>query len=71
MKTKDEVQKECFGVVYDTDDFVRIVNSGCINAFDGIGVFHDGENETRISVWSVDMFDHQYDKYPYVCWYNK
>lgn len=70
MKTKEEVQKECFGVVYDTDDFVRIVNSGCINDFDGIGVFHDGENETNIDVFS-DMRYPDSKKYPYVCWYNK
>lgn len=68
MKTKEEVQKECFGDVYDTDDFVRIVNSGYINDFDGIGVFHNGENETNIDVFS-DYPDSK--KYPYVCWYNK
>ena len=34
-------------------------------------VFTNGNKKTSISVWNINLFNEQYDKYPYVCWYNK
>lgn len=72
MKTLEQVQNEIgFGDVMPLSKFRHYVKSGFFTDWDGSGVFHDGENETQISVWSVDLFDSKYDRYPYVCWYNK
>jgi hypothetical protein len=67
MKTKEQVQDECFGEVYTLDEFIDEVTCGGINQYDGVGFFHNGENETNVSVWekSCDLLC-----YPYVCWYN-
>ena len=45
---------------------------GSIIPYDGMGRFHDGENETRISIFSKEVsFYEALVKYPYICWYNK
>jgi hypothetical protein len=69
MKTIDQVQDEIgFGNVYTSEDFAEDVEYGGFTPYDGIGYYHDGEEETHISVWSDLRLLH---KYPYVCWYNK
>ena len=70
MKTLKEIKKECIGDVFTIDEFAKEVNSGFINGYDGIGYFHDGENETNIEVFSNFNWE-DVENYPYVCWYNK
>lgn len=72
MKTIEEVRAECeYGDVMTTKEFCQEVADGCINSFDGRGVFHDGEKETNVSVWDRSLTWNDIKKYPYVCWYNK
>lgn len=79
MKTieqvKEDLRKEGFendDIVYTTEDFLKAVKTGFFNSYDGIGYYHDGENETDISVFSGEIsFTEAVKKYPYVCWYNK
>ena len=79
MKTieqvKEDLQKEGFesdDIVYTTEDFLKAVERGFFTSYDGIGYYHDGENETDISVFSYEIsFAEAVKKYPYVCWYNK
>lgn len=47
IKTKEEIQEECFGDVYTREEFLEQVRSGCINCFDGIGYYHDGNEKNR------------------------
>lgn len=69
---REEVQKqiEC-GDVYTLEEFRAHVKNGSFISYDGSGYLHDGEQETEISVWSINIFDEKWNKYPYVCWYNK
>ena len=76
MKTIEQVASEGIcgqvgGAVYKTEDFMDIIRRYSFIPEDGSGYFHDGENETNISVWdkSVSWLDVA-KKYPYVCWYN-
>ena len=76
MKTKEQVQKEglvakCGGTVYTIEEFFKYVKTGSFIPYDGIGHFHDGEQETKRSVWATDLSLLELKKYPYVCWYNK
>lgn len=71
IKTKEEIQKTCIGDVFTLEEFAEEVCDGGINSYDGNGYFHDGENETCISVWRDDLTMGEIKKYPYVCWYNK
>lgn len=73
MKTKEQIEKEIgFGDCFTVDEFAEYVTKGYFNRYDGVGYFHDGENETRISVWAdVDTVFEARDTYPYVMWYNK
>lgn len=71
MKTKKEIQQYCVGEVYTLEDFAEEVAEGCINSNDGYGHFHDGDNETNISVWAEGLTLEEMKKYPYVCWYNR
>lgn len=72
MKTKEQIQSEMFcGDLFTSKDFLKQVNNGSFNKYDGIGYFHDGEKETNVSVWSSEVTLEYFDKYPYVCWYNK
>lgn len=74
MKTKEQIQaEEKIGDVFTTNEFTEFINKGCFNSYDGGGVFHDGNNETSISVWDNDG-EYQYgiaNQYPYVMWFNK
>lgn len=70
MKTLEQIQKEHpYGMIYLTEDFIDIVLDGGFAPCDGIGYFHDGDKETKISVWS-DLKYEDIINYPYVCWYN-
>ncbi len=69
---REEVQKQIgFGDVYTLEEFRAYVKRGFFISYDGSGYLHDGEQETEISVWRINIFDEQWNKYPYVCWYNK
>jgi len=72
MKTFDEVQAETetFGDVFLSTDFKLAVEAGDFIPYDGMGYFHDGENETDYCVWAVED-EAEFDKYPYVIWYNR
>lgn len=71
IKTKEEIQEECFGDVYTREEFLEQVRSGRINCFDGIGYYHDGNEETEISVWTSEGAFVEISEFPYICWYNK
>ena len=71
MKTIEEIKKDCIGDVFATENFIKAVNNGWFNSCDGIGFFHDGEEETDIEVFSRFIEEDDIKKYPYVCWYNK
>lgn len=76
MKSKEQVQKEglvakCGGIVYTIEEFFEHVKDGGFIPYDGSGYFHDGEQETRRSVWARDLSLLELKNYPYVCWYNK
>ena len=69
MKTFVQVKNETkFGNVYSRERFIELLNDGWFTPYDGDGIYHDGENETRISVWSVPI---DATIYPYVIWFNK
>jgi len=73
MKTLKEVRKEnphCY--VFTTREFFNLVKDDLFNCYDGIGFYHDGENETDINIWGGKIITwFRKKKYPYVCWYNK
>lgn len=72
MKTIEQIQDEVrYGEVFNSNDFAQKVISGSFNKFDGVGFFHNGENETNISVWDKKVTLEYFKEYPYVCWYNK
>lgn len=70
--TLEEVQKQIgYSDVYTLEEFRSYVKRNSFNSYDGCGYLHDGAQETEISVWSINIFNEQWNKYPYVCWYNK
>lgn len=71
MKSVEQIKKECIGDVFTLEEFLELINLGCINRYDGDGYFHNGENETNISVWDNNLTWDDVKNYPYVCWYNK
>lgn len=81
MKTKEQIQKEIEkeipGVwVMTTEEFIKQNDAKCLIRYDGIGMFHDGENETEFSVWDdypagLDNQEDVIKAFPYVCWYNR
>ena len=72
MKTIEKVQNENdISDVLTLEDFRNYVDNGFCTDDDGVGYLHDGNKETSISVWNINIFNEKYDKYPYVCWYNK
>ena len=76
MKTIEQIRKEIkIGDVFTLEEFMEVAERGCINDYDGIGYFHDGEKETNIDVfgdiWDKFEVDDILEKYPYVIWYNK
>ena len=71
MKTVEQIQKEIpYGDVFISTEFKRYAEDGYFIPYDGFGYFHDGENETDYCVWDVED-EAEFDKYPYVVWYNK
>ena len=67
IKTLEEIQNEMeFGDIYTTEEFKKYADD--FMECDGVGYYHDGQKETRISVWDSSEIDMSY---PYVCWYNK
>ena len=79
MKTKEEIQKELYdkygfecGDVYTLAEFSEQILHTSILPNDGNGYFHNGEQETDISPFDIDIsFFEASATYPYVCWYNK
>lgn len=72
MKTLEQVKVEQeFGEVFTVNEFAELYHEGYINEYDGIGYFHDGENQTKISVWDKNLTLDKIQNFPYVCWYNK
>ena len=72
MKTIEEVQKQKnIGDVFTLEDFRNYVDNRFFTDYDGVGYLHNGHKKTSISVWDINLFNEKYDKYPYVCWYNK
>jgi hypothetical protein len=72
MKTIEEVKAETeYGEVMTTKEFAQAVKDEYFIPCDGIGYFHDGEKETRYSVWKHKITKRALEKYPYVIWYNK
>lgn len=57
--------------IFTVDEFIEQIEKGFINHYDGDGYFHDGENETDISVWDESLTWSDVKSFPYVCWYNK
>lgn len=50
MKTIEQVQAETTGKVYTFNKFLEYVIDKDLISYDGSGHFHDGENETDITV---------------------
>lgn len=72
MKTVEEIEEENgFRGVFESKNFLAYVQKGLFNEYDGGGYFHDGENETELSVFDRSVTEVTFDEYPYVCWYNK
>ena len=72
MKTLEQVKVEQkFGDVFTLNEFIDYLEEDRFNRYDGIGYFHDGENETDISVWNDTLTWDDVKNFPYVCWYNK
>lgn len=71
MKTLEQIKAECIGDVYTLNDFADLIDAGCINPYDGNGYFHNGEEETNISVFNLSATWESIKDFPYVCWYNK
>lgn len=74
MKTIKDIEKECEGMVFKLEDFINYVKSGFITDYDGIGYFHDGEEEIDISgIFCCDenILKTYIEIYPYVCWYAR
>ena len=74
MKTIQEIEEEYpWANVFTFDDFVRHVNNGYINSYDGVGYFHNGREETNIMV-NINQLRmgtaKMRERYPYICWYN-
>lgn len=71
MKTFEQVEQETkWGDVFTSADFKKEAEKGNFIPYDGNGYFHDGEKETDYCIWCVED-EAEFDKYPYVIWYNK
>lgn len=73
MKTIAEIKKEYdYGDVYTTKSFSQYVEGGYFTSWDGCGVLHNGEDETDIDAFSVNLKSRSIQsRYPYVLWFNK
>lgn len=70
--TKEQIQEKCYGDVFTLSEFGELLDEGMITRYDGRGYFHDGDEETSISVFDDSLSaDEVWSKYKYVCWYNK
>lgn len=70
--TKEGVKRTTEGNVFTLEEFVNLCDKGLIIPYDGQGYFHDGEKETDISVWNMNLKPEDvWGKYIYVVWYNK
>jgi hypothetical protein len=70
--TQEQIQEKCDGEVYTLKEFCELCEWAMITSYDGHGYFHDGEKETDIDVFNHDLSaDEVWNKYKYVCWYNK
>lgn len=56
MKTIEQVRSETYGDVYTFNKFLEYVIDKVITSYDGGGHFHDGENETNVSVDPDDLY---------------
>ena len=56
MKTIEQVRTETEGTVYTINKFLGYVIDKVITSYDGGGHFHDGENETDVSVDPDDLY---------------
>lgn len=57
--------------VYTVNEFSDLIDCGGIGNYDGQGYFHNGENETVLSVWDDTISWEQVKNFPYICWYNR
>jgi len=75
MKTIEQIAAEHeildIGDIFTLEEFMHLHELGFITSYDGRGYFHNGENETDISVWDETITLEEAKKYPYICWYNK
>ena len=79
MKTIEEIRVELDCDVYTIEDFSDLIDNGYLISYDGNGYFHNGEQETNISVWddsyfegmTPDEIDAFLSKHPYITWYNR
>lgn len=72
MKTKKQIKKELYcSEVYTKEEFLKLNEEKLIIPYDGQGYFHDGENETNLSVWADSLTWDDVKDYPYIVWYNK
>ena len=56
MKTIEQVRLETEGAVYTFNKFLEYVIDKVITSYDGGGHFHDGENETDVTVDPDDLY---------------
>lgn len=73
MKTAKEIEMEIgYGECFKTAEFAELVRSGSLIPYDGLGYYHNGENETDIPAsFDYNSVLRASEEYPYVCWYNK
>lgn len=71
MKTREQIERETKSNVFTKEEFLSSVHRGEITSYDGIGYFHDGENETLVNVYDETLSRDKVKHYPYICWYNK
>ena len=71
MKTKKQIQSEIeHGEVMTMKEFLEDVFDGCLDADDGGGYLHDGENAVDVSCWDALYNIAIAMRYPYVIWIN-
>ena len=70
MKSQKQITIETDADVFTQEEFKECVEYRLFTPYDGNGYFHDGTNETDISVWDNSLTEEGVKKYPYICWYN-
>lgn len=72
MKTKQEIEKECYCKCYTVKEYKEDVEFKYLTAYDGFGLYHNGEKETNLETsFNVKDIEKYKNKYPYVCWHNR